>query len=150
MAATPKGSSVPRGGHQTISRNRHKTKNNSRSGQLIAENEKPVAKRTQLHQLFGLAHSVIVGILPKRVMSASVLRDCRNSSRTRRRSAFLSRVKRPCLSAFLFPRGAPDPGAPPCIRQRLFPLTAGDRQNPPRLFRAPQRGLASIGSVLRL
>jgi hypothetical protein len=24
-------------------------------------------------------------------------------------------VCRPCLSAFLLPRGAPDPGAPPCI-----------------------------------
>ena len=28
----------------------------------------------------------------------------------------------------MLPRGAPDPGAPPCIRQRLFALTAGDLQ----------------------
>jgi mRNA interferase HigB len=28
------------------------------------------------------------------------------------------------LNAFLLPRGAPDPGAPPCIRQRFFPLTS--------------------------
>ena len=86
----------------------------------------------------------------RQFISATNLRDCRNSSEVRRRSAFLSRVNRPCLSAFLFPSGAPDPGAPPCIRQRRFPLTAGDRQNPPRRFRAPQRGLESIGSVLRL
>jgi hypothetical protein len=36
------------------------------------------------------------------MISVSILRDCRNSSRTRRRSAFFSRVKRPCFSAFYF------------------------------------------------
>ena len=39
-----------------------------------------------------------------------------------------SRVRRPCLTAFLFPLGAPDPGAPPCIRHRFLPCTAGDLQ----------------------
>jgi hypothetical protein len=54
------------------------------------------------------------------------MRDCRTRARKRRRSSTASRVYRPCFSAFLLPRGAPDPGAPPCIRQRFFPLTAGD------------------------
>lgn len=108
-----------------------------------ARPEAPVfTKRTQFPQsFFWLAHFTI---------SLSSWRDWRNNACTRRRLTFASRVKRPCLRAFLFPSGAPDPGAPPCIRQRRFPLTAGDRQNPPRRFRAPQRGLESIGSVLRL
>jgi hypothetical protein len=77
---------------------------------------------------FGLAHFIIsVGVSRDCTISASVLRDCRKSSRIRRRSAFFSRVKRPCLSAFLFPGGAPDPGAPPCIRHRLFSI---DRRGP--------------------
>jgi hypothetical protein len=45
--------------------------------------------------------------------------------------------------------GAPEPGAPPCMRQRFFPLTAGDLQGLPDRVLAPQRGLASIGPVLR-
>jgi hypothetical protein len=45
--------------------------------------------------------------------------------------------------------GAPEPGAPPCIRQRFLPDTAGDRQGPLEQVLAPQRGLASIGPVLR-
>jgi len=49
------------------------------------------------------------------------------------------------LSAFLLPHGAPDPGAPPCIRQRRLPLTAGDRQGRPERVFAPQRKLARIG-----
>ncbi len=66
-----------------------------------------------------------------------------------RRSSMRSRVYRPCLSAFLFPLGAPDPGAPPCIRQRFLPLTAGELQGfPDRVF-APHRGLERIGPVLR-
>lgn len=60
------------------------------------------------------------------------------------------RVKSPCLSAFLLPNGAPDPGAPPCMRQRFLPLTAGDLQGPPARVLAPQRKLESIGPVLRL
>jgi hypothetical protein len=55
----------------------------------------------------------------------------------------------PCFSAFLLPSGAPDPGAPPCIRHRLFPLTAGELQDFPERVLAPQRALASIGLVLR-
>jgi hypothetical protein len=54
------------------------------------------------------------------------MRDCRSKARNCRRSSKASHVYRPCFSAFLLPRVAPDPGAPPCIRQRLFPLTAGD------------------------
>jgi hypothetical protein len=46
-------------------------------------------------------------------------RDCLMSSRSSWYSAKASRVYRPCFSAFLLPRGAPQPSAPPCIRQRL-------------------------------
>ena len=60
-----------------------------------------------------------------------------------------SRVCRPCLSAFLLPRGAPEPGAPPCIRHRYFPFTAGDMQDLPERVLAPQRRLDSIGPILR-
>ena len=77
------------------------------------------------------------------------VRDCRISARSCRRSSMASRVYRPCFSAFLLPRGAPDPGAPPCIRQRFFPITAGDRQALPDRVLAPQRRLDSIGPVLR-
>jgi hypothetical protein len=45
--------------------------------------------------------------------------------------------------------GGPDPGAPPCMRQRFLPRTAGERHKPPERILAPQRGLASIGAVLR-
>jgi hypothetical protein len=76
-------------------------------------------------------------------------RDCLINWRSCRRSAIASRVKSPCLSAFLLPRGAPDPGAPPCMRQRRLPLTAGDRQGLPERVLAPQRRLDSIGPVLR-
>src|SRR4051812_29067834 len=38
-----------------------------------------------------------------------------NKSQIRRRSAIASRVNRPCLHAFRFSFGAPDPFAPPCI-----------------------------------
>src|SRR5258708_2514894 len=76
-------------------------------------------------------------------------RVCRSNARSCRRSAITSRVKNPCLSAFLLPRGAPDPGAPPCMRQRFLPLTAGDRQGLPERVLAPQRWLESIGPVLR-
>ena len=60
-----------------------------------------------------------------------------------------SRVNRPCLSAFLLSRGAPDPAALPCMRQRLLPLAAGDMQALPERVLAPQRLLANIGPVLR-
>jgi hypothetical protein len=53
------------------------------------------------------------------------------------------------LSAFLLPRGAPDPAAPPCIRHRFLPATAGDLQGLPERDFAPQRRLPSIGPVLR-
>ena len=78
------------------------------------------------------------------------LRVCRTSSRICARSAIASRVKRPCLSAFLLPRGAPDPNAPPCMRQRFLPRTDGDLHGLPERVLAPQRRLESIGPVLRL
>ena len=53
-------------------------------------------------------------------------------------------------SAFLLPRGAPDPNAPPCMRQHLLPWTDGELQGLPERVLAPQRRLASIGPVLRL
>jgi hypothetical protein len=74
---------------------------------------------------------------------------CRTSSRTRARSAIASPVWRPCLSAFLLPRGAPDPNAPPCMRQRFLPWTDGDLQGLPERVLAPQRRLENIGLVLR-
>jgi hypothetical protein len=52
------------------------------------------------------------------------------------------------LQCIWLPRGAPD-GAPPCIRQRFLPCTAGDMQGLPERVLAPQRGLDSIGPVLR-
>jgi len=60
-----------------------------------------------------------------------------------------SRVYAPCRNAFRLPRGAPEPAAPPCIRHRRFPRTAGDWQGRPDLVLARQRGLESIGPVLR-
>lgn len=83
---------------------------------------------------------------PIALMSA---RDCWSKVRNCRRSSKASLVNRPCLSAFLLPGGAPDPGAPPCIRQRILPRTAGDIQGFPERVLAPQRGLCSIGPVLR-
>ena len=47
-------------------------------------------------------------------------RDCLKTLRSSFNSARASRVYWPCFSAFLLPGGAPEPGAPPCIRQRLF------------------------------
>jgi hypothetical protein len=56
-------------------------------------------------------------------------------------------VKRPCLSAFWLPCGAPDPSASPCIRQRFLPWTAGDSQGLPDRVLAPQRGLSSMARM---
>jgi hypothetical protein len=53
------------------------------------------------------------------------------------------------LIALLLPSGAPDPGAPPCMRQRFFPATAGDLQGWPLRVVAPQRRLACIAVVFR-
>jgi hypothetical protein len=58
-------------------------------------------------------------------------------------------VNKPCWRAFWFALGAPDFGAPPCMRQRFLPRTAGERHAPPERIFAPQRGLATIGPVLR-
>src|SRR4029077_4291281 len=63
-----------------------------------------------------------------------------------RRLAIASAVKRPCLTAFLFPFGAPG-DRPPCIRQRPFCI-AGDRHRLPLRVRAPHRGLRCRGNLL--
>jgi hypothetical protein len=80
-------------------------------------------------------------------ISPNSFRASPNNIRTCFRSAIASLVNVPCLRAFRFALGAPDPHAPPCMRQRLFPRTAGERQAPPARVWAPQRGLASIGPV---
>ena len=71
------------------------------------------------------------------------------SARSRRYSESASRVYVPWRNAFRLPGGAPEPAAPPCILQRRFPRTAADLQGSPDLVFAPQRGLVSIGPVLR-
>src|SRR3954469_630418 len=71
-----------------------------------------------------------------------------NTARICLRSVIASPVNRPCLRAFWFAFGAPDPCALPCMRQRFLPCTAGERHAPPERVLAPQRGLASIGPVL--
>jgi hypothetical protein len=65
------------------------------------------------------------------------------------RIANFSAVKKPVFRAFLLPRGAPEPAAPPCMRHLFFPRTAGDAQGVPLRVLAPQRGLERIGPVLR-
>jgi hypothetical protein len=75
------------------------------------------------------------------------LRASPSNARIFLRSAIAPLVNSPCLRAFPFPLGAPEPAAPPCMRQRVLPCTAGERQAPPERVLAPQRGLASIGPV---
>jgi hypothetical protein len=57
-------------------------------------------------------------------------------------------VNSPCLRAFRFALGAPEPVAPPCMRQRFLSCTAGERHGVPERVPAPHRGLASIGPVV--
>ncbi len=76
--------------------------------------------------------------------------DRRISWRNALRSAMACRVKYPCFNAFVLPLGAPDPGAPPCIRHRRFPLTAGALQDVLRRVLAPQRGLRCMEQMSRL
>ena len=77
-----------------------------------------------------------------------IARDSLMIWRRRRSSARALRVYCPCLSAFLLPRGAPEPGAPPCIRHRAFPLTAGamhgspERPNGAQLMSGVEHGMA--------
>jgi hypothetical protein len=80
-------------------------------------------------------------------ISSSSFRASPNSARICLRSAIASLVNSPCLRAFWFAVGAPDPCAPPCMRQRFLPHTAGERQASPERVLAPHRGLASIGPV---
>ena len=75
--------------------------------------------------------------------SSSIIRTCRCS-------LIVSLVNSPCFRAFRFPLGAPVLSAPPCMRQRALPCAAGARQPSPSRVRAPQRGLARIGTVLRV
>ncbi len=77
----------------------------------------------------------------------NVFRTLSSNARTSFRSAIVSPLKRPCVRAFRFPCGAPDPSAPPCMRQRRLPHSAGARQAPPSRVLAPQRGLARIADV---
>src|ERR1700720_1861264 len=68
-------------------------------------------------------------------MLAAKRRALRSSLRTYRRSAIAFAVYLPCFKAFRLPRGAPLPGAPPCIRQRFLPVTGGKRHGCPlRVF----------------
>jgi hypothetical protein len=85
--------------------------------------------------------------LTNHFISSSSFRASPNNARICLRSAIASPVNRPCLRAFWFALGAPDPGAPPCMRQRFLPRTAGERHAPSERVLAPQRGLASIGPV---
>ena len=80
-------------------------------------------------------------------ISSSSFRASPNNARISLRSAIASLVNRPCLRAFWFALGAPDPAAPPCMRQRFLPLAAGERHAPPQRVLALQRGLASIGPI---
>jgi hypothetical protein len=82
-------------------------------------------------------------------INLAVLRDFRIIALTALRSTIASAVNRPCFKAFELPFGAPEPAAPPCMRHRILPETAGAWQGAPERVRAPQRGLVSIGPVLR-
>jgi hypothetical protein len=62
-----------------------------------------------------------------------------------RRRAIAAAVQRPCLSAFLFPLGAP--GDRPQCRHRPFGI-AGDWHRLSFLVCAPQRRLRRMGSLL--
>jgi hypothetical protein len=83
------------------------------------------------------------------ISSRSNFRASPNKARIFFRSAIAALVNRPCLRAFRFLLGAPGRGPPPCMRQRLLLRTAGERHDPPARIFAPQRGLASIATVLR-
>ena len=78
----------------------------------ILVNERLFAKRSQTN----------VRIFTHQLIAASSNRDCRNNDCVCRCCTIASPVYRPCLSAFLFPHGAPDPGAPPCILRTCFRL----------------------------
>ena len=81
-------------------------------------------------------------------ISSSNRRESLSSWLSARRSAKASLVYWPHFSALLLPVGAPDPGAPPCMRQRFLPLTAGAWQGVLRRVLAPQRGLSCIAVIM--
>jgi hypothetical protein len=72
----------------------------------------------------------------------------RRSDAIPRRRIMASTVYRPCLSAFLFPFGAPG-DLPPCIRHGPFGI-AGDWHGLPLRVRAPHRGLRCMGNLSRI
>jgi hypothetical protein len=86
---------------------------------------------------------------PAHFIFSSSFRASPNNAWICLRSAIASLVNRPCVRAFRFALGAPDPFAPPCMRQRFLPRTAGEQHAPPERVLAPQRRLASIGPILR-
>jgi len=98
---------------------------------------------------FDFSSAIFCFATPDHFIPCSNFRASPSKSRTCLRSAIASPVKRPCRRAFWFPLGAPDPGAPPCMRQRRLPRSAGERHDPQQRVFAPQRGLACIGPVLR-
>lgn len=69
--------------------------------------------------------------------SRSSLRASPSNVRACLRSAIAWLVNNPYFCAFWF-RGAPDPGALPCMRQRVLPCTAGARQPRPMRVLVPQ------------
>ena len=102
------------------------------------------AKKSGHHRMLPGHRSL--GHTPRSFNSFRTSRICLH--KTVRRSID-SRVNVPSRNALVFPRGAPDPLAPPCIRQRIFPCTAGERQGVPARVVAPQRGLASMHQAFR-
>ena len=64
------------------------------------------------------------------------------------RSATVSALYRPLLSALVLCLGAPEP-LPPCIRQRNRPPIAGAQHAVPFRVAAPHRAAALIGPMLR-
>ena len=74
---------------------------------------------------------------------------CQCQARRRSPLRAPNQILEPCLKLPLrFPRGPPDPFAPPCIRHLERPLTAACLQARPALVRAPQRrALAKLESL---
>jgi hypothetical protein len=70
-------------------------------------------------------------------------RDCLKTLRSSFNSARASRVY--WFSAFLLPGGAPEPGAPPCIRQRLFRAPPVTRRVCPSAFWRRSAGWTTSG-----
>lgn len=100
-----------------------------------------------LNRMSGSVENGVLLCAPTHFISSSSFLASPNKSRICLRSAIASLVNSPSFRAFRFALGAPDPRAPPCMRQRFLPHTAAARHALPERVLAPQRGLASIGSV---